>query len=187
MMKWSRRCCDVRGNNGLRVVGRRLRGARNDGARHQPWRCTRRVISTSCAPDAGRAQRISRDVALRRRDALHRHAARRRVPTCSSRPWGRRRRGRTSRSWSCPARRSARAAEAKRRQVPIVYIQAQHSRRRGRRERKRCSRCCATCRATATRNVLDSLVIVAVPIYNADGNDAIGPQERTRRAERPGR
>jgi len=32
-------------------------------------------------------------------------------------------------------------------------------------------------------NVLDSMVIVAVPIYNADGNDAMGPQERNRGAQ----
>ncbi len=30
------------------------------------------------------------------------------------------------------------------------------------------------------RNVLDSLVLVVVPIYNADGNEAVGPQERQR-------
>ena len=29
-------------------------------------------------------------------------------------------------------------------------------------------------------NVLDSIVLVAVPIYNADGNERIGPQERNR-------
>lgn len=29
-------------------------------------------------------------------------------------------------------------------------------------------------------NVLDSLVLIAVPIYNADGNDAFGPAERNR-------
>lgn len=32
-------------------------------------------------------------------------------------------------------------------------------------------------------NVLDSIVLVAVPIYNADGNDAFGPQERLRGAQ----
>lgn len=32
-------------------------------------------------------------------------------------------------------------------------------------------------------NVLDSVVIVAVPIYNIDGNDAMGPQERNRGAQ----
>ena len=32
-------------------------------------------------------------------------------------------------------------------------------------------------------NVLDSIVIIAVPIYNADGNDAMGPQERNRGAQ----
>jgi len=30
------------------------------------------------------------------------------------------------------------------------------------------------------RNALDSIVLIAVPIYNADGNDAWGPQERQR-------
>jgi hypothetical protein len=30
------------------------------------------------------------------------------------------------------------------------------------------------------RNILDSVVIIAVPIYNIDGNDAMGPQERNR-------
>ena len=33
------------------------------------------------------------------------------------------------------------------------------------------------------KNVVDSLVILAVPIYNADGNDAMGPQERNRGAQ----
>jgi len=30
------------------------------------------------------------------------------------------------------------------------------------------------------RNVLDSIVLIAVPIYNIDGNEAVGPQERNR-------
>ncbi len=29
-------------------------------------------------------------------------------------------------------------------------------------------------------NVLDSIVLIAIPIYNADGNEAVGPQERNR-------
>ena len=33
------------------------------------------------------------------------------------------------------------------------------------------------------QNVVDSLVILAAPIYNADGNDAMGPQERNRGAQ----
>ena len=33
------------------------------------------------------------------------------------------------------------------------------------------------------KNVIDSLVIMAVPIYNADGNDALGPQARNRGAQ----
>jgi len=32
-------------------------------------------------------------------------------------------------------------------------------------------------------NVLDSVVLVAVPIYNIDGNEALGPQERNRSAQ----
>ena len=32
-------------------------------------------------------------------------------------------------------------------------------------------------------NVLDSIVLVAVPIYNADGNERMGPQERNRPAQ----
>ena len=32
-------------------------------------------------------------------------------------------------------------------------------------------------------NVLDSIVLIAIPIYNADGNDAFGPQERLRGAQ----
>jgi hypothetical protein len=32
-------------------------------------------------------------------------------------------------------------------------------------------------------NVVDSLVIVVVPIYNADGNDSLGPQDRNRRSQ----
>ena len=35
------------------------------------------------------------------------------------------------------------------------------------------------------QNVIDSLVILAVPIYNADGNEAVGPQE-TNRSEQNG-
>lgn len=33
------------------------------------------------------------------------------------------------------------------------------------------------------RSLLDSVVLVVVPIYNADGNDAFGPQERNRGAQ----
>ena len=34
--------------------------------------------------------------------------------------------------------------------------------------------------AERSRNVLDSIVLVAVPIYNADGNDHLAPQQRNR-------
>jgi hypothetical protein len=71
------------------------------------------------------------------------------------------------------------AAEAKRRQVPIVYLQANiHG---GEVEGKEAL--LALLRDLSRnryRNVLDSLVIVAAPIYNADGNDAVGPQEQNR-------
>jgi hypothetical protein len=70
-------------------------------------------------------------------------------------------------------------AEAKRRQVPIVYVQANiHG---GEVEGKEAL--LALLRDLSRnryRNVLDSLVIVAAPVYNADGNDALGPQERNR-------
>src|SRR5213079_1574897 len=32
-------------------------------------------------------------------------------------------------------------------------------------------------------NVLDSVVLIAIPIYNADGNEAFGPQARNRGAQ----
>lgn len=35
----------------------------------------------------------------------------------------------------------------------------------------------------ARPNLLDSIVLIAVPIYNADGNEAFGPQERLRGAQ----
>ncbi len=71
------------------------------------------------------------------------------------------------------------AAEAKRTNRPIVYLQGNiHG---GEVEGKEAV---LALLRDLTRdqfaNVLDSLVIVAVPIYNADGNDAFGPQERNR-------
>lgn len=71
------------------------------------------------------------------------------------------------------------AAEAKRSNRPIVYLQGNiHG---GEVEGKEAV---LSLLRDLTRdqfaNVLDSLVIVAVPIYNADGNDAFGPQERNR-------
>ena len=32
-------------------------------------------------------------------------------------------------------------------------------------------------------NLLDSLTLIVVPIYNADGNEALGPQSRNRGAQ----
>jgi len=71
------------------------------------------------------------------------------------------------------------AAEAKRLNRPIVYLQGNiHG---GEVEGKEAL--LALLRDLSSDqylNVMDSLVIVAVPIYNADGNDALGPQERNR-------
>ena len=74
------------------------------------------------------------------------------------------------------------AAEAKRTNRPIVYIQGNiHG---GEVEGKEAL---LSLLRDWTRdqyaNVLDSVVIVAVPIYNPDGNDAFGPQERNRGAQ----
>lgn len=71
------------------------------------------------------------------------------------------------------------AADAKRLNRPIVYLQGNiHG---GEVEGKEAL--LAVLRDLARdryQNVVDSLVIIAVPIYNADGNDSLGPQERNR-------
>ena len=71
------------------------------------------------------------------------------------------------------------AVEAQRLHRPIVYIQGNiHG---GEVEGKEAL--LALLRDLARdpyENVLDSVVIVAVPIYNIDGNDSLGPQERNR-------
>ena len=71
------------------------------------------------------------------------------------------------------------AAEAKRLNRPIVYLQGNiHG---GEVEWKEALLALLRDLSSDTYlNVMDSLVIVAVPIYNADGNDAMGPQERNR-------
>jgi len=74
------------------------------------------------------------------------------------------------------------AIEAKRSNRPIVYIQGNiHG---GEVEGKEAL---LSLLRDLTRdpyaNVLDSVVIVAVPIYNIDGNEALGPQERNRSAQ----
>ena len=71
------------------------------------------------------------------------------------------------------------AAEAKRLGRPIVFLQG--SIHGGEVEGKEAL--LALLRDLARdkyANVVDSLVIVAVPIYNPDGNDAMGPQEQNR-------
>lgn len=74
------------------------------------------------------------------------------------------------------------AAEARRSGKPIVYVQGNiHG---GEVEGKEALLALVRDLIKDTRpNVLDSVVLVAVPIYNADGNDAFGPQERLRGAQ----
>jgi len=62
---------------------------------------------------------------------------------------------------------------------PIVYVQANiHA---GEVEGKEALLALLRDLANARRpNVLDSIVLIAVPIYNADGNERIGPQDRQR-------
>jgi hypothetical protein len=69
--------------------------------------------------------------------------------------------------------------EARRSGKPVVYVQANiHG---GEVEGKEALQALLRDLVLDTeRNVLDSIVLVAVPIYNADGNDAWGPQERQR-------
>lgn len=74
------------------------------------------------------------------------------------------------------------AAEAKRTNRPIVYIQGNiHG---GEVEGKEAL---LSLLRDWTRdpyaNALDSVVVIAVPLYNPDGNDAFGPQERNRGAQ----
>lgn len=71
------------------------------------------------------------------------------------------------------------AAEARRSGKPIVYVQGNiHG---GEVEGKEALLALVRDLLADPRpNVLDSIVLVAVPIYNADGNDAFGPQERMR-------
>jgi hypothetical protein len=75
------------------------------------------------------------------------------------------------------------AAEAKRLGRPIVYVQANiHA---GEVEGKEAVQ--ALLRDLALepgKNALDSIVLVAVPIYNADGNERFGPEERNRPEQR---
>lgn len=71
------------------------------------------------------------------------------------------------------------AAEARRSGKPIVYVQGNiHG---GEVEGKEALLALVRDLLRDTRpNVLDSIVLIAVPIYNADGNDAFGPQDRMR-------
>ncbi len=68
---------------------------------------------------------------------------------------------------------------ARRTGKPVVYVQANiHA---GEVEGKEALLALLRDLALAPRpNVLDSIVLVAVPIYNADGNEKVGPQERQR-------
>jgi hypothetical protein len=70
-------------------------------------------------------------------------------------------------------------AQARRSGKPIVYVQANiHA---GEVEGKEALMALLRDLAFATHpNVLDSIVLIAVPIYNADGNERLGPQARQR-------
>jgi len=72
--------------------------------------------------------------------------------------------------------------EARRSGKPIVYVQGNiHG---GEVEGKDALLALVRDLISDTRpNVLDSIVLIAVPIYNADGNEAFGPQERMRGAQ----
>ena len=92
--------------------------------------------------------------------------------------------GRTSESRDIPYVIASRplvhtAAEARATGKPIIYVQGNiHA---GEVEGKEALQALLRDLSFATRpNVLDSIVLVAVPIYNADGNERIRPQERQR-------
>ena len=74
------------------------------------------------------------------------------------------------------------AAEARRSGKPIVYVQGNiHG---GEVEGKESLQALLRDLVLEARpNVLDSIILIAVPIYNADGNDAWGPQARLRGAQ----
>ena len=70
-------------------------------------------------------------------------------------------------------------ADAKRLQRPVVYVQGNiHG---GEVEGKDALLALVRDLAIATRpNALDSIILIAVPLYNADGNERVGPQSRNR-------
>ncbi|MDQ6635696.1 MAG: M14 family metallopeptidase, partial [Gemmatimonadota bacterium] len=70
-------------------------------------------------------------------------------------------------------------AQALRSGKPIVYVQANiHA---GEVEGKEAVQALLRDLAFAKRpNLLDSIILIAVPIYNADGNERVGPQDRQR-------
>jgi hypothetical protein len=74
------------------------------------------------------------------------------------------------------------AAEARRSGKPIVYVQGNiHG---GEVEGKESLQALLRDLVLGARpNALDSIILIAVPIYNADGNDAWGPQARLRGAQ----
>ncbi len=68
--------------------------------------------------------------------------------------------------------------EARRLRRPIVYVQGNiHA---GEVEGKEALLALVRNLTASRRNVLDSIILIAVPIYNADGNDKLGPQETNR-------
>jgi murein tripeptide amidase MpaA len=68
--------------------------------------------------------------------------------------------------------------EARRLQRPVIYVQGNiHA---GEVEGKEALLALLRNLTSSRPSVLDSIVLIAVPIYNADGNEKFGPQERNR-------
>lgn len=69
-------------------------------------------------------------------------------------------------------------AEARRLGRPIIYVQGNiHA---GEVEGKEALLALVRNLTSSPSNVLDSIILIAVPIYNADGNEKFGPQDRNR-------
>ena len=74
-------------------------------------------------------------------------------------------------------------AEARRLGRPVAYIQANIHAGESRGQRGDAVAAARPARSTKSKNVLDSIVLIVQPIYNADGNEKWGPQERNRGAQ----
>ena len=141
-----------------------------------------RKLRRQAAAHARRAHELHRDVALRRRHRVHRLAqeARRQDRDRLDRQDDRGTRAAVRHrlaSADHDARRGARASNR-----PVAYIQANiHA---GEVEGKEAMQSMLRdLLFDKKKNVLDSIVLIVQPIYNADGNEKWGPQERNRGAQ----